>query len=230
MKVAVLFSGGKDSTYSIYKAKESGHQVECVATIFPQSYESELLHYPNIQLTKLQAETMNLPQISIEVDSTNPNSEESTLEEIISRAKENFNVEGIVHGGILSEFQRKRFEQVSNNLGVTLISPLWKQNQKEYMKNLLKLKFHFLIISASSGGLDESWLGKKITDDDLVTLENLSEKHGFNLSFEGGEAETFVIDCPLFSYPIKIQKFKKIWDGYRGRFEIEEAKLDYNAR
>jgi len=230
MKVAVLFSGGKDSTYSIYKAKESGHQVECVATIFPQSYESELLHYPNIQLTKLQAETMNLPQISIEVDSTNPNSEESTLEEIISRAKENFNVEGIVHGGILSEFQRKRFEQVSNNLGVTLISPLWKQNQKEYMKNLLKLKFHFLIISATSGGLDESWLGKKITDDDLVTLENLSEKHGFNLSFEGGEAETFVIDCPLFSYPIKIQKFKKIWDGYRGRFEIEEAKLDYNAR
>ncbi len=230
MKVAVLFSGGKDSTYSIYKAKEVGHQVECVATIFPQSYESELLHYPNIQLTKLQAETMNLPQISIEVDSTNPNSEESTLEEIISRAKENFNVEGIVHGGILSEFQRKRFEQVSNNLGVTLISPLWKQNQKEYMKNLLKLKFHFLIISATSGGLDESWLGKKITDDDLVTLENLSEKHGFNLSFEGGEAETFVIDCPLFSYPIKIQKFKKIWDGYRGRFEIEEAKLDYNAR
>jgi len=230
MKVAVLFSGGKDSTYSIYKAKEVGHQVECVATIFPQSFESELLHYPNIQLTKLQAETMNLPQISIEVDSTNPNSEESTLEEIISRAKENFNVEGIVHGGILSEFQRKRFEQVSNNLGVTLISPLWKQNQKEYMKNLLKLKFHFLIISATSGGLDESWLGKKITDDDLVTLENLSEKHGFNLSFEGGEAETFVIDCPLFSYPIKIQKFKKIWDGYRGRFEIEEAKLDYNAR
>ncbi len=230
MKVAVLFSGGKDSTYSIYKAKEDGHQVECVATIFPQSYESELLHYPNIHLTKLQAEAMNLPQISIEVDSTNPNSEESTLEEIISRAKENFNVEGIVHGGILSEFQRKRFEQVSNNLGVTLISPLWKQNQKEYMKNLLKLKFHFLIISATSGGLDESWLGKKITDDDLVTLENLSEKHGFNLSFEGGEAETFVIDCPLFSYPIKIQKFKKIWDGYRGRFEIEEAKLDYNAR
>ena len=43
VKVAVLFSGGKDSTYSIYKAKKEGHQVECVVTIFPQSYESELL-------------------------------------------------------------------------------------------------------------------------------------------------------------------------------------------
>ena len=39
------------------------------------------------------------------------------------------------------------------------------------------------------------------------------------------KAETLVIDCPLFSYPISIQKSKKIWDGYRGRFEIEEAKL-----
>ncbi|KKL70694.1 hypothetical protein LCGC14_2102370, partial [marine sediment metagenome] len=57
-----------------------------------------------------------------------------------------------------------------------------------------------------------------------------SKKYGFNLSFEGGEAETFVTDCPLFSYPIKIVKSKKIWDGYRGRFEILDAELDYRAR
>ena len=230
MKVAVLFSGGKDSTYSIFKAKEAGHQVECVATIFPQSYESELLHYPNIQHTKLQAEAMNLPQISIEVDSTNPNAEENTLEEILSRAKENFNVEGIIHGGILSEFQRKRFEKISNNLGITLISPLWNQNQKEYMQSLLDSKFHFIIASVSSDGLDESWLGKEITPSELEKLEKLSQRYSFNLNFEGGEAETLVIDCPLFAYPIKIQETKKIWDGYRGRFEIVEAGLDYSAR
>jgi len=58
----------------------------------------------------------------------------------------------------------------------------------------------------------------------------LSQKFGFNLSFEGGEAETFVTDCPLFSYPIKILKSKKTWDGYRGRFEILEAKLDKHVR
>ena len=73
MKVVVLFSGGKDSTYSIYNVKMEGHQVVCVATIFPMSSESELLHYPNIQFTKLQSQSMNIPQISIKVDSTNPN-------------------------------------------------------------------------------------------------------------------------------------------------------------
>jgi len=230
VKVVVLFSGGKDSTYSIYKVKMEGHQVVCVATIFPMSYESELLHYPNIQFTKLQSQSMNIPQISIKVDSTNPNAEVNTLKEILIQAKENFGIEGIVHGGILSEYQKKRFEHVSKTLGITLISPLWKKNQKEYMKKLLESKFRFIIISVTSGGLDDSWLGKEVTKQDLETLEKLSQKHGFNLSFEGGEAETFVIDCPLFSQPIKIEKSKKIWDGYRGRFEILEAKLDNNAR
>jgi len=54
-------------------------------------------------------------------------------------------------------------------------------------------------------------------------------QYGFNLSFEGGEAETLIINCPLFSHSLKINKFNKIWDGYRGIFEIVEAKLDNNA-
>jgi len=230
MKVGVLFSGGKDSTFSIYKAKMEGHEVVCLVTIFPQSEESELLHYPNIQFTKLQSESMNIPQISIKVDSIDPNNEAQTLKEILIRAKDEFKINGIVHGGILSEFQRKQFEQISHSLGITLISPLWKKNEKEYMKDLLESKFHFIPISVTSEGLDESWLGKEITKEDLVTLIQLSQKFGFNLSFEGGEAETFVTDCPLFSYPIKILKSKKTWDGYRGRFEILEAKLDNHAR
>ena len=116
MKVAALFSGGKDSTFSIYKAKQEGHEVVCIVTIFPQSEESQLLHYPNIQFTKLQSKSMNIPQISIKVNSTNPNSEAQTLEEILIKVKEKFGIQGIVHGGILSEFQRKQFEQISKSL------------------------------------------------------------------------------------------------------------------
>jgi len=104
-----------------------------------------------------------------------------------------------------------------------------EENQKEYMQNLLRENFHFIIISVSADGLDESWLGKEITQEDLKKLEALSEKYGFNLSFEGGEAETLVTDCPLFSNPIKIKKSNKVWDGYRGRFEILEAELAHNA-
>ena len=66
--------------------------------------------------------------------------------------------------------------------------------------------------------------------DDISQLDKLSSKYGFILNFEGGEADTFVIDCPLYSHPIKITKSKVVWDGYIGRFEIEDAHLDSNAR
>ena len=97
------------------------------------------------------------------------------------------------------------------------------------MNDLLDSNFVFIMTTVSYDGLDDTWLGKTISKSDIDTLKQLSDKFGFNLNFEGGEAETFVIDCPLFSNSIKINQAKKIWDGYRGRFEIMDAGLNYNA-
>ena len=97
------------------------------------------------------------------------------------------------------------------------------------MKELINDNFEFIISSVSSDGLDQSWLGKLINLSELKKLENLSKKFQFNLNFEGGEAETFVINCPLFKNRIKIIKSNKIWDGVRGRFEIVDIKLENNA-
>ncbi len=226
MNLAALFSGGKDSTFAIYKAKSQGHDIKCLVTIFPESEESGFLHYPNIGITMLQAKSMHIPQIFYKTNSTIVETEMKELERLLAKAKKDFGIEGVVHGGILSEFQKNRFEIICNNLNLKMLSPLWKANQKQYMKNLIKSKFRFIITSVSSAGLDNSWLGKEITADDIDKLEQLSKKHGFNLSFEGGEAETLVLDCPLFSLPLRIVQSNKIWDGYRGRFEITEASLD----
>ena len=229
MKVASLFSGGKDSTYSIYKAKQEGHQIRCLITILPLSEESMLLHFPNIELTKLQSKSMGIPQIYIESRSNETETEVNLIEKILAKAKSEYDLEGLVHGGILSEFQKNIFDRVCSKLNLKLISPLWQKEQIEYMKNLIESNFHFIITSVSADGLDEKWLGKEITIQDLEKLDQLSKKYGFNINFEGGEAETIVIDCPLFSHPIMILKSRKIWDGYRGRFEILDAKIDQSA-
>ena len=230
MKVASLFSGGKDSTYSIYKAKQEGHQIRCLITILPLSEESMLLHFPNIELTKLQSKSMGIPQIYIESRSNETETEVNLIEKILAKAKSEHDLEGLVHGGILSEFQKNIFDRACSKLNLKLISPLWQKEQIEYMKNLIESNFHFIITSVSADGLDEKWLGKEITTQDLEKLDQLSKKYGFNINFEGGEAETIVIDCPLFSHPIMILKSRKIWDGIRGRFEILDAELDYRAR
>ena len=230
MKLAALFSGGKDSTYSIYLAKRQGHEIKCLLSVFPKSDESHLLHHPNLKWTSLQSESMKIPQITIESSSDDTSTELEAIEKILIMAKEEYNVEGMVHGGIKSKFQKDKFENLCNKLNLKSISPLWETEPKQYLDDLISSNFVFIISSVSSGGLDDTWLGKKIGNDELEHLQTLSEKFGFNLNFEGGEAETFVINCPLFSYPIEILKEKKSWDGYRGRFEILDARLNYDAR
>lgn len=226
MNLAALFSGGKDSTFSIYKAQKLGHTVKCLVTILTSSEESHLLHHPNIELTILQAKSMNIPQILVRADSTDTAKEVELLKSALEKAKRDYKIEGIIHGGILSEFQKTKFESAAKSLGLQVISPLWKQDQRQYMNELLDSEFEFIITAVSCDGLDDSWLGKKITKKDLDELVQLSQKYKFNLSFEGGEAETFVTSCPLFSEPVKIQDSRKEWDGYRGRFEIVQAKIE----
>ena len=229
MNLGSLFSGGKDSVYAIHVAQKQGHKITCLLSMFPKSEESHLLHHPNIQWTKLQSESMNIPQLTACSNSDDTVDELSTLEELLKNAKTQFNIEGLVHGGIQSQFQKKNFETICSKLGLTVITPLWDTPPKQYMNDLLDANFIFIMTTVSSDGLDDNWLGKQISKSDIDSLQELSGKFGFNLNFEGGEAETFVINCPLFTHPIQLNQVKKLWDGYRGRFEIVDAELNYCA-
>jgi diphthine-ammonia ligase len=229
MKLACLFSGGKDSTYAIHVAKKQGHDVVCLLSIFPKSEESHLLHHPNLEWTKLQSESMNIPQLTSISSSDDTGDELIIIENLLRHAKVQFQIDGLLHGGIKSKFQKEQFETLCSKLNLIPFAPLWETEPKKYMNDLLESGFNFMMITVSSDGLDEQWLGKLILKSDIEILNILCSKFGFNLNFEGGEAETFVIDCPLFSNPIKINKFLKHWDGYRGRFEIVDAELNYNA-
>ncbi|MDC0211161.1 diphthine--ammonia ligase [Candidatus Nitrosopelagicus sp.] len=229
MKLAALFSGGKDSTYAIYLAKKLFHSVDVLLTLYPHSNESHLLHHPNIKFTSLQSESMKIPQLVEEISSTDAKAESQKLDKLITIAKENYSIEGIVHGGILSKYQKDNFSLICKKNNLEILSPLWNKKPESYMKELLEENFEYIISSVSSDGLNDSWLGKIIDKNGLEDLKKLQKKFGFNLNFEGGEAETFVINCPLFEKSLFIQDSSTEWDGYRGRFEILEAKLKDNA-
>ena len=229
MKLACLFSGGKDSTFAIHLAQKQGHEVVCLLSVFTKSDESHLLHHPNLQWTKLQSESMNIPQLTASSDSEKTEDELSVLSTLLQKAKEKFNIEGLVHGGIKSQFQKEKFESLCVEMDLISLAPLWGTDPLQYMNELIDNNFNFIMTTVTSDGLDDTWLGKPILKSEIEILKKLSEKFKFNLNFEGGEAETFVLDCPLFSNPITINQSEKIWDGYRGRFEIVDAGLDYDA-
>jgi len=59
----------------------------------------------------------------------------------------------------------------------------------------------------------------------LNELKKLHEKYKFHLAFEGGEAETFVLDCPLFNKKLKVINGDFSWDGVSGKYEIKNLEL-----
>lgn len=225
MRVACLFSGGKDSTYSLYLAKQSGLSVDCLLTLIPNSEESYLFHSPNIWATQLQSKALQIPILTKKINSISIDDECNKLDQLISQAKSDYKIEGIVHGGIRSNFQKNKFNKICEKYNLKLISPLWQMDEYNYMNQLLKNSFVIQIISVSSMGLDASFLGIILNYSTLDDLYRRSKKYGFNLSFEGGEAETIVLDCPIFKKRLEILTSKIHWDGQRGIVEISDISL-----
>ncbi len=107
-----------------------------------------------------------------------------------------------------------------------MIAPIWNSQADAYLNELFSQKFHIIFVSVSAMGLERCWLGRPFDRSSLDTLAYLSKKFDFNLLLEGGEAETLVLDCPLFKAKrINIDKARIHWDGQRGIFEILEASL-----
>ncbi len=225
MKLASLYSGGKDSTYSIVRAREMGHEVSCLITMHPASDDSLLFHYPNIRITRYLAEAMQIPLVECSSNGGSKEEETSVLEEAILQAKTLHGIEGVLHGGISSNFQKEAFGNACRKHGLTPIAPIWRAEALAYMNQLVDTGFRIMIVAVSAMGLGKEWLGTVIDRHALEQLHTLSKKFGFNLTFEGGEAETLVIDCPLFRKRLEIKAANTRWDGQRGIFEILEVAL-----
>jgi diphthine-ammonia ligase len=226
VRLAALYSGGKDSTFSIFKAKQAGHDIACLVSMRPSSDDSLLFHYPNVWLTDLLAKAMQIPLACFDIAKTSKEGEIEALDQAIIAAKTMYGIDGIVHGAISSNFQNQLFKRICDKNGLTTITPIWNIPLDRYLDELLSENFHIIFVSVSAMGLGKCWLGKSFDRSSLTTLSSLSRKFGFNLAFEGGEAETLVLDCPLFKNErININKALVHWDGQRGIFEILEASL-----
>ena len=223
MKAAVLYSGGKDSTMSIYKALEQGYKIEYLVSMISENPESYMYHSTNIHLTELSAQALNIPLIK----ACTKGEKEKELEDlrlVLSDLK-NDGMEAIFTGAIASQYQKSRIDKLCNSLSLKSFSPLWHRDPQEYMEELIKLNFEVVIVSVSAEGLDESWLGRRINAELLEDLLELNDKYGVHLAFEGGEAETLVLDSPLFQKRINIIEAENVWQKDSGHYIIKKAVL-----
>jgi diphthine-ammonia ligase len=223
MRLGVLFSGGKDSTFALHLASEK-EEVACLITVISKNKESYMFHTPNIALTILQAQALGLPLVSV-VTEGKKEAELADLKKAIAEAKEKFQIEGIVTGAIESVYQASRVQRICNQLDVWCFNPLWKHDQQMLLKTLVAKNFCIVISGIFAYPLDEKWLGARIDPLLIARLIQLQGRYGISPSGEGGEIETTVLDAPMFKQKIEIVDFATEANGNCGNFFIKQARL-----
>lgn len=224
MNVAILFSGGKDSTMALYNALKSNEDVKYLLSMKSRNDESYMFHVPNIHITDLLSEALDIPIISVETDGVKEE-ELQDLKAAFEKLK-SLDVEAIYTGALYSVYQKSRIEKLADEVGLKVISPYWHVNELDYMRKIVSLGFKIIICGVAAWGLDESWLGRIIDDEVIDELVKINEKYQVNIAFEGGEAETLAVDGPIFKKRIKILKDKKEWHLDSGVYIIEDAVLE----
>ena len=224
MDVAVLFSGGKDSTMAVWAALEAKEDVKYLLSVKSRNDESYMFHVPNIHITDLLAQALEIPLMSVETDGI----KEEELKDLKAAFQDlkDLGVEAIYTGALYSVYQKSRIEKLGDEVGLKIISPFWHVDELEYMRKIVSLGFKIIISGVAAWGLDESWLGREIDEECIGELVRLSEKYHVDIAFEGGEAETLAIDGPIFKNKIKILEYKKEWHLDSGVYIIEDAILE----
>ena len=224
MKSVILYSGGKDSTMAVYESLQNGDDIYALLAMHSRNDESYMFHVPNIHITDLLAEALDIPIISAVTQGV----KEEELEDL-KREFENLKslgVEAIYTGALYSVYQKSRIEKLGSEVGLKIVSPYWHVDELEYMREIVSLGFEIIISGVAAWGLDESWLGRVIDDDVIDELVKINEKYQVNIAFEGGEAETLAIDGPIFKKRLKILKDRKEWHLDSGVYIIEDAILE----
>jgi ABC transporter with metal-binding/Fe-S-binding domain ATP-binding protein len=224
MRVAALFSGGKDSTYAAWLSSKE-HTLACLVTVFPKVQDSYMFHYPNLEWTRLQAEAIGVPEITEETEGVKEE-ELGDLKRALSKAKEAYKVEAVCTGALASVYQKSRVERICGELGLECLSPLWGIDPEEHLRRLVADGFVAIVVGVSALGLDERWLGRVLDGEAVDELVGLARRFRFHAGLEGGEGETFVLDCPLFQSKLTVQESVKHWKGDSGYLEIKKASLE----
>jgi len=201
------WSGGKDSCLSLYRAIKDGGKPSALFTMMMDHGIKTASHHVPLSVMKEQARSLGIPLVT---RASTPKSYET----IFTSAIELFRTESI-QAGVFGDIDiRERFEWVERvcaKANITPYQPLKKMNRYDILMEFINSGFRAIIISVKEGELGNEYLGRIL---DLELVKEI-ESIGIDPSGEEGEFHTFVIDGPIFEFPVDYKPVDQIYsNGY----------------
>ncbi len=223
-----MYSGGKDSNYAVAYALQRGWNVKYLLSVKPTRTDCYLFHFATVEHTPLQAKALGIKHYLISCSIADPVKEAVIVEKFVAERQKSRDdkVDAVILGGTgLQATQIRSLQEALKPYGIEVFAAHSGLDHFEVMKGMLRNGFEFTITQIASDGL-ASWLGKRITKNNLAKLEADSIKFGFHVGGEGGYYDSFVTDAPTFKQRIVIQETEKVMeDAYSGHVLIKKLQL-----
>ena len=205
MKVAVSFSGGKDSMLALHEAAEAGHEVVALLVMYRGEAGRSWVHGIEPSLLTAMGEALNIPLICYDarVDTYNEDMEAAL------RQAQALGAEGCVFGDIDTPIHREWDESRCAAVGLTPLLPLWQRDRLACVHKTLDLGYRCLVKCVRNDILPETMLGEPLT---RAMVEEIAAL-GADPCGENGEYHTVVVDGPLFRWPVAVE--------HRGNVKLE---------
>ena len=104
------------------------------------------------------------------------------------------------------------------------LAPLWLLDEIKLL-NEVKNKLHAIITGVFSFPLKKEFLGRKLDDVTIQELIEMKNKFGINITGEGGDFETTVLDAPFYKKKLIIKDFDIEYENWHGIMRIKEIEM-----
>ncbi|MCA6449085.1 MAG: diphthine--ammonia ligase [Chitinophagaceae bacterium] len=201
------WSGGKDSCFALIQAIQEGYRPQVLLNVLNEEGRISRSHGIPANILQAQAAAMQLP---IHLISSSWQEYEAKFVGALQQLTQQYSLTHAVFGDIDLQAHRDWEEKVCAQAGLTALLPLWQQNRKTLVYQMLDAGIETMIVSCNTT-MGERFLGKMLTTELVNELESL----GVDVCGENGEFHTLVLNCPIFNKALKVKAGKKLLhNGY----------------
>jgi len=220
MKVAVSWSGGKDSCFASFKAIQEGFEIGNLLTMMASDGRSNF-HLIRADLLDAQATALGIPLTKRE---TTPNIYEQEFKNALRQLKI-AGVQGLVTGDIYEVplHERGWLNRICGEIGLKMIRPLWNRDTQQVFHEFVASGFNAIVTRVNTRLLGPEWLGRQLNE---KFFEDIVEIGDVDPCGERGEYHTLVTDGPLFNKRIKILESRKVDLNGSSNLEIEQFEVN----
>jgi diphthine-ammonia ligase len=219
MKVVASWSGGKDSCYAYFLAKEQGHQVLSLFTMMMNEEKSNF-HMIPAAILDAQAKAVGMPIVK---KATSAQTYEADFKALLTGLKKQ-GAEGLVTGDIyeVAGHEEGWLARVLKEVGLVAVKPLWMGDTKKIYLDYLKTGLQATVVRTNRE-LSLDWLGRVL---DRKFYDDIQKLPGVDPCGEGGEYHTVITDGLTFTQKIVIEESekKRLESGF-GYLEIKKYKV-----